>query len=62
MHQGQTFIAPYNPREAPVLVNTMYVLEDVNGINGGTLLIPGLYKPNGSGGPYALYGAMPPPN
>ena len=61
MHQDQTFIAPYNPREAPVLVNTMYVLEDVNEINGGTLLIPGSHKPNGSGGPYALYGAMPRP-
>jgi len=61
MHQDQTFIAPYNPREAPVLVNTMYVLQDVNEVNGGTLFIPGSHKPNGTGGPYALYGKMPKP-
>ena len=61
MHQDQTFIAPYNPREAPVLVNTMYVLQDVNEVNGGTLFIPGSHKPNGTGGPYALYGPMPKP-
>ena len=61
MHQDQTFIAPYNPLEAPVLVNTMYVLQDVNQVNGGTLFIPGSHRPNGRGGQNGLYGELPRP-
>lgn len=57
MHQDQTFIAPYNPVEAPVLVNTMYVLQDVNEVNGGTLLIPRSHRYNGTDG--ELYGPLP---
>ncbi|MFM7686394.1 MAG: phytanoyl-CoA dioxygenase family protein [Actinomycetota bacterium] len=59
MHQDQTFIAPYNPAEAPVLVNTMYILQDVNEVNGGTLLIPGSHRYNGTNG--ELYGELPRP-
>ncbi len=61
MHQDQTFIAPYNPAEAPVLVNTMYVLQDVNEVNGGTLLIPGSHRYNGSPDSGELYGPLPRP-
>ena len=61
MHQDQTFIAPYNPSEAPVLVNTMYILQDVDEVNGGTLHIPGSHRPNGDGGVNGLYGKLPKP-
>lgn len=61
MHQDQTFIAPYNPAEAPVLVNTMYVLQDVDEVNGGTLLIPGSHRYNGAPGSGELYGPLPRP-
>ena len=61
MHQDQTFIAPYNPAEAPVLVNTMYILQDVDEVNGGTLIVPGSHRYNGSGGPANLYGKLPRP-
>lgn len=52
MHMDQTFIAPFHPAEAPVLVNSLYVLQDVNEHNGGTLLIPGSHR---------LRGALPRP-
>ncbi len=59
LHQDQSFIAPYLPLEAPVLVNTVYILQDVNEHNGGTLLIPGSHRPNGRDG--ECYGELPPP-
>lgn len=34
-------------QQAPVLVNTIYILEDVDDSNGGTLIIPGSHKPSG---------------
>ena len=43
LHQDQSLIAPY-ATEVPVLVNTIYVLQDVNHVNGGTLLIPGSHR------------------
>lgn len=58
LHQDQSFIAPYQTPEAPVLVNTVYILQDVNEENGGTLLIPGSHRPNGTDG--ELYGELPP--
>jgi len=48
MHMDQTFIAPFHPSEAPVLVNSLYVLQDVNEHNGGTLLIPGSHRIRGT--------------
>ena len=44
MHQDQSLAAPYHFLEAPVLVNTVYILQDVNEKNGGTLIIPGSHK------------------
>ena len=43
MHQDQSLAAPYH-LEAPVLVNTVYILQDVNEKNGGTLIIPGSHR------------------
>jgi len=41
-------------------VNTMYVLQDVDDHNGGTLLVPGSHRANGAPGE-GLYGALPRP-
>lgn len=47
MHMDQTFIAPFHPEEAPVLVNTLYVLQDVDEHNGGTLIVPRSHRYRG---------------
>ena len=60
MHQDQTWIAPIHTHEVPVLVNTMYVLQDVDEHNGGTLLVPGSHRANGTDGT-GLYGPLPRP-
>jgi ectoine hydroxylase-related dioxygenase (phytanoyl-CoA dioxygenase family) len=44
LHQDQSLIAPYYFAGAPVLVNTIYILQDVDEVNGGTLIIPGSHK------------------
>ncbi|MEQ9450647.1 MAG: phytanoyl-CoA dioxygenase family protein [Pseudomonadales bacterium] len=44
LHQDQSLIAPYVTERAPVLVNTVYILQDVDQHNGGTLLIPGSHR------------------
>lgn len=59
LHQDQSFIAPFYTLEAPVLVNTIYILQDVNEVNGGTLIIPGSHRPNGAHG--EMFGRLPPP-
>ncbi|MBM4205857.1 MAG: phytanoyl-CoA dioxygenase family protein [Gammaproteobacteria bacterium] len=58
LHQDQGFLGTMLPQEAPVLMNTIYILQDVNEVNGGTLLIPGSQRRNGTDGEY--YGLMPP--
>lgn len=60
MHQDQTWVAPIHTHEAPILVNTMYVLQDVNEHNGGTLLVPGSHRANGTP-ETGLYGPLPRP-
>jgi len=44
MHQDQALAAPYLMLEAPFLVNTIYILQDVNEHNGGTLIIPSSHR------------------
>ncbi|MEI6440178.1 MAG: phytanoyl-CoA dioxygenase family protein [Alphaproteobacteria bacterium] len=56
LHQDQSAIAPFRSLEAPVLVNTVYILQDVNEHNGGTLIIPGSHRVQAEG---AIYGALP---
>ena len=41
IHQDQGLASPCFTPGAPFLVNTIYVLQDVNEVNGGTLIIPG---------------------
>ncbi len=59
LHQDQSFIAPFCPPEAPVLVNTIYILQDVDEVNGGTLIVPGSHRTRGEGG--EAFGPLPRP-
>lgn len=58
LHQDQSAIAPFRSIEAPVLVNTIYILQDVDDHNGGTLIIPGSHRVQPTG---PLYGELPRP-
>ena len=58
MHQDQALAAPYLMLEAPFLVNTIYILQDVNEHNGGTLIIPGSHKLYTESG--GSFGEVPP--
>lgn len=49
MHQDQALLAPY-VTDVPALVNTIYILQDVDHKNGGTLIIPGSHRLNGADG------------
>lgn len=60
LHTDQAPLFPWIPAEAPALVNTMFIPEDVDDRNGGTLLVPGSHRiliEAGSGGEV---GEMPP--
>ena len=59
MHQDQSLAAPYHFLEAPILVNTIYILQDVNEENGGTLIVPGSHHLYCEGG--GKFGKVPPP-
>jgi len=58
LHQDQSLIAPYRFAGAPVLVNTVYILQDVNEVNGGTLIIPGSHRLQRDDD--GAFGALPP--
>jgi len=58
IHQDQGLAAPYHFLEAPILVNTVYILQDVDEVNGGTLIIPGSHKLYCDGG--GKFGEVPP--
>ena len=60
LHIDQGPLLPWVTEEAPALFNTMYIPQDVNEKNGGTLVIPGSHKiliEAGSGG---KIGKLPP--
>jgi ectoine hydroxylase-related dioxygenase (phytanoyl-CoA dioxygenase family) len=59
LHRDQSFPAPYDLGGAPALVNTIYYLQDVDEVNGGTLVIPGSHRSNGRDG--ETYGELPRP-
>ena len=53
LHIDQGPLLPWMTAEAPALVNTMYIPQEVNEENGGTLIIPGSHRAlieAGSGG------------
>ncbi|MEO1933399.1 MAG: phytanoyl-CoA dioxygenase family protein, partial [Myxococcales bacterium] len=51
---------PFQTEEAPVLCNTMYIPQDVNEENGGTLLIPGSHQIMAAAGSSGQVGELPP--
>ena len=60
LHIDQGPLLPWVTEEAPALFNTMYIPQDINEENGGTLVIPGSHKlliEAGSGG---KVGKLPP--
>ncbi len=60
LHLDQGPLLPWVPEEAPALVNTMYISQDVDEENGGTLLIPGSHRILIDAGSAGEVGAMPP--
>ncbi|MEL7158290.1 MAG: phytanoyl-CoA dioxygenase family protein [Actinomycetota bacterium] len=61
LHQDQTAVHPFQTRAVPILVNTMYILEDVDEVNGGTLVIPGSHRIMAAAGSAGEVGALPRP-
>ena len=59
MHQDQSLAGAYHFLEAPILVNTIYILQDVDEVNGGTLVIPGSHRLYCEGG--GTFGEVPRP-
>lgn len=60
LHIDQGPLLPFQTREAPVLANTMYIPQDVDADNGGTLLIPGSHKILADAGSGGEVGELPP--
>ncbi|RME94437.1 MAG: hypothetical protein D6773_19580, partial [Alphaproteobacteria bacterium] len=60
LHQDQGMISPFQTPEAPVLMNTMYILQDVDEVNGGTLIIPGSHRLVSEAGSGQPVGKLPP--
>ncbi len=60
LHIDQGPLLPWVTEEAPVLVNTMFIPQDVNEQNGGTLFIPGSHRILCAAGPGGTVGQLPP--
>ncbi len=60
LHMDQGPLLPWMTQEAPALVNTMFIMEDVNEINGGTLVIPGSHQILAAAGSGGKVGKLPP--
>ncbi len=60
LHIDQAPLLPFQTREAPVLFNTMYIPQDVDEENGGTLLIPGSHRIMAEAGSGGEVGELPP--
>jgi len=60
LHMDQGPLSPWITKEAPALVNTMYIPQDVNEENGGTLVIPGSHKIMIDAGSDGQIGKLPP--
>jgi ectoine hydroxylase-related dioxygenase (phytanoyl-CoA dioxygenase family) len=59
LHQDQGLVGSYTFLDAPILVNTVYVLQDVDEVNGGTLVVPGSHQRYIEG--HGTFGELPPP-
>ena len=60
LHIDQAPLLPFQTQEAPVLFNTMYIPQDINEENGGTLLIPGSHQIMAEAGSGGEVGELPP--
>lgn len=60
LHIDQGPLMPWITEEAPALVNTMYIPQDVNEVNGGTLIIPGSHRTLIEAGSGGEIGELPP--
>ena len=60
LHMDQGPLLPWVTEEAPALVNTMYIPQDVNEENGGTLVIPGSHRAFIEAGTGGAIGKLPP--
>ncbi len=60
LHADQAPLFPLQTPEAPVLLNTMLIPQDVDDQNGGTLLIPGSHKILAEAGSGGEVGELPP--
>ncbi|XOV89023.1 MAG: phytanoyl-CoA dioxygenase family protein [Pseudomonadota bacterium] len=60
LHMDQGPLLPFQTAEAPALVNTMFIPQDVNEENGGTLVIPGSHRIMAAAGSGGEIGELPP--
>ena len=60
IHIDQGGLLPWLPREAPMLVNTMYIFEDIDDHNGGTVMIPASHSVLANTGTGGTVGPLPP--
>ena len=60
LHIDQGPLLPWMTEEAPALMNTMYIPQDVDDDNGGTLIIPGSHRMLIEAGSGGAIGELPP--
>ena len=60
LHQDSGAIHPIQTPGAPILVNTVYIMQDVSEVNGGTLVIPTSHRLVSSVTPGEEVGQLPP--
>ncbi len=60
LHQDSGAIHPIQTPHAPILVNTVYIMQDVSDVNGGTLVIPTSHRLVSRVAPGEEVGPLPP--
>ena len=60
LHQDSGAIHPIQTPHAPILVNTVYIMQDVSEVNGGTLVIPTSHRLVSQVPPGEEVGPLPP--
>ena len=60
LHIDQGPLLPFQTQEAPALFNTLYIPQDVDDVNGSTLVIPGSHKIMAQAGGGGTVGELPP--
>ena len=60
LHQDSGAIHPIQTPHAPILVNTVYIMQDISEVNGGTLVIPTSHRIVSNTKPGEEVGPLPP--